>query len=128
MIGITVVKTGPLFDGRAAKQLDNACDEISRRVATLGAAVIRTELHRVFRNETPYYRFQNEARKEAPGVWKIWDRMVIYGPWLEGIGSRNFPKTRFKGYATYRRKFQEIDRRAGIIADYTLREYMPGMN
>lgn len=128
MIGITVVKTGPFFDGRAAKKLDEACDEISRRVAVLGAATIRAELSNVLRVETPYYRLQNEARKEAPATWKIWDRGVIYGPWLEGVGSRNFPKTRFKGYATYRRKFQEIDRRAGTIADYTLREYMGGLN
>lgn len=127
MISITVVKTGPLFDGRAVQQLDRACDEIERRVAVLGASMIRTELHRVLKNETPYYRLQNEARPDPPG-WMIWDRDVIYGPWLEGVGSRNFPATRFRGYSTYRRTFQRIDARAGVIAEYTIREFIPGMN
>lgn len=126
MISVTVVKVGPFFDGRAAKQIQNACDAIEQRVATIGASMIRTELHAVLRNETPYYRLQNEAREDPPG-WKIWDRGVIYGPWLEGVGSRNFPVTRFKGYATYRRTFQQIDRRAGVIAQYTIREFLPGM-
>lgn len=125
-MNLIIVKSGPVFDGRAAKQLDNACDEIGRRVATLGAATIRTTQHATFKNETPYYRLQNEARKFPPN-WEIWDRGVIYGPWLEGIGSRNFPKTRFRGYAIYRRTTQVIDRRAGNIAEYTIREFIPGM-
>lgn len=124
---LIVIKTGPVFDGRAAIQLQRGCDAIGERVATLGAATIRTELNAVLRVQTPYYRLQNEARRDPPG-WKIWDRGVIYGPWLEGTGSRNFPKTRFKGYATYRRMYQVINRRAGVIADYTMREYIPGMN
>lgn len=127
VIYVTVVKTGPIFDGRAITQLDRACEEIERRVATIGASMIRTELHRVLRNETPYYRLQNEARPALPG-WMIWDRDVIYGPWLEGVGSRNYPVTRFRGYATYRRTVQQIDRRAGVIANYTMREFIPGMN
>lgn len=127
MISVHVVKTGPFFDGRAAQQLDHACEDIERRVATFGASIIRTELHKVLKVETPYYRLQNEARRIQDG-WEIWDRDVIYGPWLEGVGSRNYPVTRFRGYATYRRKFQEIDRRAGVIANVVMREWIPGMN
>lgn len=126
MITVTIDRGGPFFDGRATKQIQNACDAIEQRVATIGASMIRTELHKVLRIETPYYRLQNEAAPDPPG-WKIWDRGVIYGPWLEGVGSRNFPVTRFKGYATYRRTFQAIDRRAGVIAQYTIREFLPGM-
>lgn len=124
---VHVEKSGPVFDGRAQLQLQNACDEMARRVAVLGASMVRTELHKVLKVETPYYRLQNEARPDPPG-WKIWDRDVIYGPWLEGTGSRNSPVTRFRGYATYRRMTQVIDRRAGVIADYTMREFIPGMN
>jgi hypothetical protein len=126
MLTVTIVKSGPFFDGRAARQIQNACDAMEQRIATIGASMIRTELHKVLKIETPYYRLQNEAREDPPG-WKIWDRGVIYGPWLEGVGSRNFPVTRFKGYATYRRTFQQIDRRAGVIAQYTIREFLPGM-
>lgn len=121
----TVTLNGPLFDDRAAQQLDRASHEIGRRVATIGASMIRSELHAVLRHETPYYRLQNEAR-EVPPNWEIWDQGVIYGPWLEGTGSRN-RTTRFKGYATYRRMTQRIDARAGVIAEYTIREFLPGM-
>jgi hypothetical protein len=127
MLTVTVVKSGPFFDGRALRKLDEMCDEIERRVATIGASMIRSELDRVLKRQTPYYRLQNEAQPDPPG-WKITDNGVIYGPWLEGVGSRNYPVTRFRGYATYRRTFAEIDRRAQIIADYTAREFMPGMN
>jgi len=127
MLSITIVKTGPFFDGRAARLTDQMCDDIEQRVAKIGASMIRSELASKLKIETPYYRLQNEARPDPPG-WKISDGGVIYGPWLEGIGSRNYPVTRFKGYATYRRTFQAIDRRAQTIADYTAREWIPGMN
>lgn len=127
MLSITVIKTGPLFDGRADRKLHQMQDEIERRVSIVGASMIRSELARVLRVETPYYRFQNEAQKTPTG-WRIWDSNVIYGNWLEGTGSRNFPKTRFKGYATYRRTFADIERRAQTIAEYTTAEFVKGMN
>lgn len=127
MIGITVIKSGPWFDGRAAHAIDQALDESARRTAQLGASVIRAEQARTYRHETPYDRLQNVAEPNPPG-WKIWDRNVIYGPWLEGTGSRNFPRTRFRGYAIYRRNFQLIDRRAGVIAEYTFKEFEGAMN
>lgn len=125
-MSVHVIRIGPLFDGRADLKVRQACDEIERRVATVGASMIRSELNSVLRTQTPYYRLQNEAAPDPPG-WKIWDRGVVYGPWLEGVGSRNFPRTRFRGYSTYRRTFQHIDRRAGVIAEYTVREFLPGM-
>lgn len=121
----TVTISGPMFDGQAQQQLEKASREIAKRVATIGASMIRTELDAVLRKQTPYYRLQNEARADPPG-WEIWDRGVIYGPWLEGTGSRN-RTTRFKGYATYRRTAQRIEKRAGVIAEYTVREFIPGM-
>jgi len=127
MLSITVVRSGPLFDGRADRKLKQMGDEIERRVSILGASMIRTELSHVLRHETPHYRLMNEAQK-TPAGWRIWDSDVIYGNWLEGTGSRNFPKTRFKGYATYRRTFAQIERRAQVVAEYTAAEFVKGMN
>ena len=127
MIYITVTRHGPLFDGRADRKLEQMQDEIGRRVALVGSSIIRSELSKVLRVETPYYRLKNEAQKTAPG-WRIWDSAVIYGNWLMGTGSRNFPKTRFKGYATYRRTFHQIEARAQVIAEYTAAEFVKGMN
>ena len=99
---------GPLFDGRANRAIQDATDVIERKTATFGAAMIRARMDRTFKRQTPYYRLQNEARVDPPG-WKISDNGVIYGPWLEGVGSRN-RTTRFKGYFIYRRSVQEIQR------------------
>ena len=126
MIFITIVRSGPLFDGRADRKLEQMGDEIERRVAIIGASMVRTELSHVLKTETPYYRPQNEARKSPPD-WKIWDSNVIYGNWLEGTGGRNFPKTRVKGYATYRRTFPLIEQRAQVIAEYIAAEFVKGM-
>lgn len=129
MAGLTVVviKTGPIFDGRAQQQVDRACDDIAGRVAKIGASMVRTNLHAVLKHETPFYRLQVTSRKVAASLHEVTDQGVIYGAWLEGTGSRNFPRTRFRGYATFRRTTQQLDRRAGVIADYTVREYLPGM-
>jgi hypothetical protein len=39
----------------------------------------------------------------------ITDGGVIYGPWLEGVSSRN-TTTRFKGYASFRRVGQWVEK------------------
>lgn len=127
MIYITVTRSGPVFDGRAERKLAEMRDEIGRRVSRAGASMIRSELSKVLRVETPHYRLMNESQRIPPD-YRIWDSNVIYGNWLEGTGSRNFPKTRFKGYATYRRTFHQIEARAQVIAEYTAAEYVKGMN
>jgi hypothetical protein len=95
---------------------------VEKTVATFGASMVRTELQRVLRTQTPYYRLRVVAQPSAPG-WKIWDQGVIYGHWLEGTGSRN-SSTGFKGYATFRRMTQAINARAqamghDVVARYT---------
>jgi len=124
-MSVTVDKRGPLFDGRAEKAVADCCDEIEQKVATIGASMIRTRMNDVFKKQTPFYRFKNVAAKEAPG-WKIWDQEVIYGYWLEGIGSRN-KTTRFKGYRTYRFMVGKIEARASVIAQGVVVTYMGRM-
>lgn len=46
----------------------------------------------------------------------ITDSDVVYGPWLEGVSSRN-QETRFKGYAAFRRATQSMGNRAGEIVE-----------
>ncbi|MGV9803926.1 hypothetical protein ACWDTP_38425, partial [Mycobacterium sp. NPDC003449] len=59
--------------------------------------------------------------------YEVNDGGVVYGPWLEGTGSRNAPVTRFRGYATFRRVKAMIDRRAPGIAQRLLRRYIGRM-
>ncbi len=48
------------------------------------------------------------------------DGNMIYGPWLAGTGSRN-KRSRFKGYAHWRRARQLLERRVPEVA----RKLMP---
>jgi hypothetical protein len=127
-MGVTMDPRGPLFDGRAEKLVADAANDAEKAVATLGASMIRSRMAQVFKDETPFYRFANVAKKEFPG-WIIWDQdKTKYGFWLEGIGSRNFPKTRFRGYFTYWRIYKELALgKAQTIADGVVRKYVERM-
>jgi hypothetical protein len=55
---------------------------------------------------TGHYR-RNVVGKQRGLVGIITDSGVVYGPWLEGTGSRN-KTTRFKGYKSFRRTKQYL--------------------
>lgn len=112
--------SGPLFDGRAMLALDNACDQAQENIARRGADIVRVELHRVLRNPTGYYESNVQAERHGASD-QVTDRGVVYGPWLEGTGSRN-RTTRFKGYSTFRRVTPVLQRIAGpIVVEYIAR-------
>jgi hypothetical protein len=112
---ITVKETGPLFDGRLSRALDRAQDDIERDIAKEGEQLIQERLGAVLRHPTGHYQ-RSIATREASGHHVITDGGVIYGPWLEGVGSRN-RTTRFKGYRTFRTVVQELNKRAEHLAD-----------
>lgn len=126
IVAINVTTSGPFFDGRADAAAADASEECERSIAILGASMVRTNLNKVLRVQTPFYRLQVEAQPNPPG-WKITDQGVIYGPWLEGTGSRN-RTTRFKGYATFRRTVQQINARAATIGSGVVARFMDRMN
>ena len=125
---VTVHTPGALFDGRAEIALHDYLDRVHRDVAARGADIVGTGLIRVLKHPTGYY--ESHIRSERAGVLTshVWDDLVIYGPWLEGVGSRNFPVTRFRGYSTFRRAGQQLDREAGPIAERLVKGYVERMN
>lgn len=125
-MSLRVETSGPFFDGRADAAAADATEDVSRSVAILGASMVRSNLNKVLRVQTPFYRLQVEAQPNPPD-WKITDQGVIYGPWLEGTGSRN-KTTRFKGYATFRRTFQQINARAATIGSGVVARFTGRMN
>jgi len=52
---------------------------------------------------------------------------TLYGPWLEGISSRN-QTTRFKGYSQFRFTQQYIDKNAKPVVQKNLNEFVRRMN
>lgn len=122
---VKVTTQGPLFDGTAQKHVQAFMDAAESEVAQEGVNLVRSELGRVLRHPTGYYesRVQTDQARET----RVTDGGVVYGPWLEGVSSRN-QRTRFKGYSTFRRAAQKLQDRAAEIAERVLPEYVRRLN
>lgn len=122
---VTVSMTGPLFDGRAVAALEAFTVAASAAVGDEAYLDVRRTLGRVLRNPTGYYE-SKIMHTMAGDHGFVHDSNVIYGPWLEGTGSRN-QTTRFKGYRTFRQVTQRIDARSTDIAQRVLDGYLRRM-
>lgn len=119
LLDVSTSARGPMFDGRARALANAYVNRLERQLAEEGLNILRDEMHAVFRNPTGYY----ESRCTVVDGNKIWDSGVVYGPWLAGIGSRNFPVTRFKGYDHWIKTRHRLNERKVGISERLLRQY-----
>ncbi len=124
-INIDVDSRGPIFDGRAQAALMQYVGEVGHEVASRGEDMVTTELDHVLKHQTGHYRSSIRVVQRF-GDDTITDGDIVYGPWLEGTGSRN-QTTRFKGYSTFRRVMQRLDAQVPEIAEEFLRPYIRRM-
>jgi hypothetical protein len=108
MIETTVTVRGPLFDGTATTVLHKAIDDCQRHMAGVVEEIWHAYMDASFKVQTGYYQSHVNIAQRGRDL-AVNDDGVIYGFWLEGIGSRNFPVTRFKGYAAARRAAQHAN-------------------
>ncbi|MGW5467686.1 hypothetical protein [Streptomyces chartreusis] len=123
---IDVRTSGPIFDGRAQRAARDYCRRVDNEIAEHAANQVRQTLHTVLRHPTGYYESQIRVEQRGELNSIVTDGGVIYGPWLEGVGSRN-RTTRFKGYFTFRRVRQQIQAEAGPLAERILPLYISRM-
>ena len=107
---------GPFFEsGRrnaVMRKLErDTQDEIDRYALDLIDALLVA----VLKHPTGYYQSRIRAHRSTTHTI-IDDSRVVYGPWLEGTGSRNYHVTRFRGYHTFRRAGQILPEKAHAIA------------
>lgn len=106
---------GPLWEGRAHDIIAAATQDGQNAVSNEAVNRVHERLSTVLRHPTGYYESHIVTdRAKASNV--VSDSGVIYGPWLEGVGSRN-KTTRFKGYFTFRTVGQGLQQDAGRIAE-----------
>jgi hypothetical protein len=129
MIDVNVSLHGPIPRGEAMPIIDAYVRDAVWDVATQGLANVSTELNASIQNPTPYYETQttlNWGGFSGGASAIVHDRGIIYGPWLEGIGSRNFPKTSFKGYHAFEKGTVALNGGQAVrVAEATLNRYMP---
>lgn len=99
---------GPIFENPTPR-IERFLNRAGRSVAQEGKNRVLRRLQRVLQHPTGYFESQIQTER-VMGNWEVNDsRKVVYGPWLEGTGSRN-ATTRFKGYRTFRIVKQDLDR------------------
>lgn len=116
---------GPLFDGRADAALDGYTRAAKLFVAHEAKRRVLQRLSQVLKNPTGHYEGAiTVVESKDPFVS---DGDIVYGPWLEGVGSRNVT-TRFKGYKTFRLVAQKLQSEVGDIAQRVLPPFLVRMN
>jgi len=125
-----VATKGPLFDGVAKRELGLAVAAVQREVASYAEFQWQMNMTDSFQNATGHYQSKvNIARRGLDLV--VSDGYpgsgVLYGPWLEGVGTRN-ETTRFKGYFALRRAAQSVALKAAAIAEPVIRAFIARAN
>lgn len=111
---MTATVTGPFFH-TPARVIRAICDDIEYTVGGQALAEVHNILNAKIQHATPYYETQIRITNQRDSV-VVDDRGVIYGPWLEGVGSRN-GATRFKGYHAFRTATQRVEKQALELAE-----------
>lgn len=119
-------KKGPIFRNPtpAIAQMQR---EIEEAMAEFGKAYVLHRLSQVLQNPTGNYESHIMIDRSSPDLSVTDSRNVVYGPWLEGTGSRN-KTTRFKGYHTFRNARQEVERRKTELARPVIARFVAHMN
>lgn len=114
---------GPISDGRMQRWVKEYEHDVARKIADKAEEVWVHNLQGSIREPTPFYWLMIHTTEMTPTRFKIDDHDIVYGPWLEGTGSRNSPVTIFPGYHSLRRAKEEMKTERGRIARRILREY-----
>lgn len=103
---------GPIFDGRAHRVFEDFGEDLEDDGAEYALQHIRRTFATSFRMPTGYYESHVHINNTTNGAVVEDGGLAgpVYGPWLEGVGSRN-ATTRFKGYHAFRNAAQALERR-----------------
>jgi hypothetical protein len=119
MIRIDIDASGPVFDGRGEQITEDLAAEAVDVVAEAGEEQVTRLMRIYFRNPRPVYWDRVITSHPAYLTAIVHDQGCIYGPWLEGVGSRN-ATTRFKGYRHWRTTRAELASRVDTIVGPTV--------
>lgn len=113
---IRVDNDGALFNAaRTERIVDDIGNQAEKSTAQYAEGEIQMRLAKVLKNPTGYYQSRITTNRVGE-AHVVTDGTVVYGPWLEGTGSRN-DETRFKGYFTFRLVAQKVEAKASSIAE-----------
>lgn len=131
-MGVEIEFSGPLFDGRAETLLEEMVGAIRRTVGDQALVEWEANMESHIRHSGPVYQTYAQVKDEGDAtlVNDGWDdtNTLPYGPWLEGVGSRNAPVTVFPGYFSLRDAFETTTAQAEALAAPVVDEYVEKIN
>ena len=107
MLQTDVTVSGPIYEGAGPAAVQSAMNDTVKAVADAAYARLMSAFPEGLPERTGNLKGMVSQMVEGP-MAQIDDGGCIYGPWIEGVGSRN-ATTRFKGYSTYRRTAQHLN-------------------
>jgi hypothetical protein len=120
-VSVTMTVECPLLD-YGPSGVAGLVDELVYAVAAQALSNVQYNLDRSIQHPTPYY--ETQIRMDRVGTdMVVHDRGIVYGPWLEGVDSRN-TRSRFKGYRSFRRATEGVARQAEPIAIRVVADYV----
>lgn len=141
-----VILSGPLFDGRVDEEVLAAQIAVIQAVADHGVEVVRQEFGGSIQQssgkflnsirttpQTRTYTISTRHRAYSmvvpvpKGAMAITTSRADYGPWLEGVGSRNTTST-FKGYRGFERGAADLVAQADEVANAAAAPFIAAMN
>ena len=112
LMDVKISTQGSLFRPNAPQIVRSEMTDYQKRIGLAGQRIIRQRLGHVLKHPTGHYEsridYRVVTRNVGGSLTELHDSGVIYGPWLEGVGSRN-ARTRFKGYSTFRKITQRVN-------------------
>ena len=138
-INVKVATQGPLFTRAAADKMVKAVNSATRELVQKGEQRLAEQLrprpagvYLSVEQAGPGKASTGNYRRNISTEFKnmsaiIYDGNVVYGPWLEGIGSRN-ATSRFKGYGVYRQTASYLGKISRGIYDAHVRHWAKRMN
>lgn len=120
-MGVRMSRNGPFLDGNPRGVIQRATDAAEKDIGEYAAGQVRARLRVVLQHPTGHY--MSRIKAEPVGTrWQVTDSGVVYGPWLES--GRNSRRTRFRGYATFRRVAAMVNRQARTRAERVIFQYV----
>lgn len=112
---------GALFTTQAHRLFEEFEEDLEEEGAEWALRHIKRTFHTHFQQPTGYYEANVRIHNTTSGQ-EVWDGGYagpVYGPWLEGVGSRN-NTTRFKGYHAFRNAAAALEVRIESLGDRLL--------
>ena len=116
-IRVDIETSGNWFTKSTHRAIDDYTDDLQEDLVDQAHGVVLQQLG-PFKNPTGYYRSNVVADLD-----RVHDNDLIYGWWLEGIGSRNFPNSIFHGYRHWQRSKRIVRKKAKSWAVKLLKVY-----